>query len=507
MKDRLDQAVVALFRKLGLPSPDLDSRRRELRDGRRELDRLTLEQHDGAALPEPLQYDSIERGRRAQLIVYQTMWLQEMARRLVAGRGVSTTDFVANLANALPPDAVHEETRQLMILLQSTLKSFAEEFNQITGKIPTLAQMNFSSTDVRDVKEPVKGKRQYGLVPKGATPKSTAPISVTYMRARVSTPSWSLTMRGARGRIEFYLVPASELFLLSQSETPMRLKSVIRLNERIGPGIWTIDGLPADPDELFYLCRSMFKNLVFAAAQNMKEEVDQNDMLQNLEGEALRATVRELLVAEQNMAQKIVSQQEEIQNRIARDLHDAVIADIMTLKRSLSSDDEPEAQEISQTLDSVCQRIREICHDLTPRDLRDWGLQTVIEDLLERVAQRTGADCSLECEKELPEFPFAVQLHLFRIVQECLNNIEKYSEASRVIVKFDVTDSLVRLSMHDNGRGFAAAEQDARRAREGGTGLSGIRERAEMIRCFYPTKLKVETAPGKGYSTILEMRL
>jgi signal transduction histidine kinase len=304
-----------------------------------------------------------------------------------------------------------------------------------------------------------------------------------------------------------YLVPSSDLYVLFQSETPVRLRMVLNLDERIGMQIWKIEGLPVDLDELYNICRNQFRNMLFASAQNLKDDLDSGAFLQNLEGEALKNTVRELLLAEQNMAQKIVSQQEEIQNRIARDLHDAVIADIMTLKRSVSGDAAMTNEQLSVALDSICQRIREICHDLTPRDLRDWGLQTVIEDLLERVAQRIGADCSFECEGELPEFPYPVQLHLFRIIQECLNNVEKYADASRVIVKFEVSDQTVRLTMKDDGKGFEAGEMDSRRAREGGTGLSGIKERAEMIRCFYPTKLRFESAPGKGSATFLEMRL
>ncbi|HEY9777312.1 MAG TPA: sensor histidine kinase [Planktothrix sp.] len=507
MKEMFEQAVTGLCKMLGLPLPGPDWRR--LRSERRALDRLMIEQQfgEGRSADAPLEYDDIETGRDAQLAVYQTIWLHEMARRLMTRRDIGAQDSSITITTNTPIGQVQDETRNLMKMLHGTLKTFANGFNEITADVPAFAQMRFSASDVQSVKEQVSGKKQYGLVTKGATSKLAATRNVTFFRARISTPNWSLSMRGINGRVEFFLVPATELFLLSQSETPTRLKSVLRLNERIGPGIWTLDGLPADPDELFYLCRTLFKTLVFASYQGMKEELDEGAMLQNLEGETLRAAVRELLLAEQNMAQKIVSQQEEIQNRIARDLHDAVIADIMALKRALSGDEAPGPPETSTSLDHICEKIREICHDLTPRDLRDWGLQTVIEDLLERVAQRTGADCSFECEKELPEFPYPVQLHLFRIVQECMNNIEKYAEATRVSVRIDVEDRFVRLTMRDNGKGYAPEEPDLRRAREGGTGLSGIRERADMIRCFYPTKLNVESSPGEGSATILEMKL
>ena len=76
-----------------------------------------------------------------------------------------------------------------------------------------------------------------------------------------------------------------------------------------------------------------------------------------------------------------------------------------------------------------------------------------------------------------------------------------------MVVKFEIVNQLLRLTMVDDGKGFDPSDIEARRAREGGTGLAGIRERAEMIRCFYPTKLKINSAPGRGSSTVLEMRL
>jgi signal transduction histidine kinase len=298
------------------------------------------------------------------------------------------------------------------------------------------------------------------------------------------------------------------MFLLSRGETGMRLQAVLSLNKSIDADVWTVDGLTADPDELFYLSRSLFKSLVLATSANSEgEELITARILENLEGEALRDTVKQIMLTEQNMAQKIVSQQEEIQNRIARDLHDAVIADIMSLKRSISSEKRLSNEVMASSLDQICQRLREICHDLAPRDLKDWGLQTVIDDLVERLAQRTGVDCSFIFEGEMPDLPYQVQLHIYRIVQESLNNIEKYAQASRIIVQLEADAHNVKLTLRDNGRGFVNPESDVRSKREGGTGLSGIKERTEMIRCFFPARLLVVSKPGKGSVTTLEVRV
>lgn len=442
------------------------------------------------------EYSSIDTGRRAQAAIYQSLWLQELAFRMVPDHKEplpSVEEFSGE---------VEEATRALMTLLFATLKGLSLEFNELVSDVPELASLRLSTTEVSEVRE--EAANDTHEMARKTMRELRAPL--TYLRCRASSSSWSLSMRGANGRIEVFLVPVSEIFKFSRSETPGRLKTVVQMHDRSAPGIWTIDSLPADPDELYYLIRGVFKNLVFASAQGLKDDMIGSAIFENLEGAALRATVRELLLAEQNMAQKIVSQQEEIQNRIARDLHDAVIADIMTLKRQLSGDRKLTEGELIEGLDKVSQKLREICHDLAPRDLIDWGLKTVIEDLLERVEQRTGSDCTFECERDLPEFPYPVQLHVYRIVQECLNNVEKYAEASRIVVNIEVSDNIAKFIIRDNGKGFSVNEGDSRRAKEGGTGLSGIKERAEMIRCFYPARLRVESEPGKGSTTTLEMR-
>jgi signal transduction histidine kinase len=445
------------------------------------------------------EYSTVDMGKRAQAAIYQSLWLRELAYRMVP-----------DLKDSLPSpeefagEEIEEATRALMTLMFATLKGLALEFNALVSDVPSLAPLRLSTTEVSEVREDFTHQAEDPEAEH--KPNQNGKKSVTYLRCRASSSTWSLSMRGAHGRIEFFLVPVLEIFKFSRSETPGRLKSVLQMSDKNAPGIWFIDSLPADPDELYYLIRGVFKTLVFASAQGLKDDMIGPSIFENLEGAALRATVRELLLAEQNMAQKIVSQQEEIQNRIARDLHDAVIADIMTLKRQLTGERKMQEGDIIDGLDQVCQRLREICQDLAPRDLIDWGLKTVIADLLERVEQRTGADCTFECERDLPEFPYPVQLHVYRIIQESLTNIEKYAEATRIVIDIEVSDNIAKFIIRDNGKGVDMSEVEARKAKEGGTGQSGNKERAEMIRCYYPARLRFDSEPGKGSTTILEMR-
>ena len=222
----------------------------------------------------------------------------------------------------------------------------------------------------------------------------------------------------------------------------------------------------------------------------------------------LLKAVQDLLLEKQNLAYRMVSQQEEMKTRLARDLHDTVIADLMMLKRYLSGDKKLSEEQIIEMVDHVVRQIRDICSDFAPRHLKDWGLKMCLQDLLERMGQRTGIACQLVCDANLPEMPDPVELHIFRIIQEGLNNIEKYSGASRVLTHIErVDEKTIRFTLMDNGKGFDAEKPEDRPTSVGGMGMGGMKERADLIRCFYPTTLTVDSQPGGGSRIVLEVRI
>lgn len=224
------------------------------------------------------------------------------------------------------------------------------------------------------------------------------------------------------------------------------------------------------------------------------------------EKDLLRA-VQDLLLEKQNLAYKMVSQQEEMKTRLARDLHDTVIADLMMLKRYLSGDKKMSEEQIIEMVDHVVRQIRDICSDFAPRHLKDWGLKMCLQDLLERMSQRTGIAYQLHSDANLPDMPDPVELHIFRIIQEALNNVEKYSHASKVMARIErIDEKSLRFTLMDNGKGFDAEKPEDRPSNVGGMGMGGMKERADLIRCFYPTTLKVESQPGGGSCVTLEVK-
>jgi signal transduction histidine kinase len=207
-----------------------------------------------------------------------------------------------------------------------------------------------------------------------------------------------------------------------------------------------------------------------------------------------------------NLSQRIVSQQEEVQRRIARDLHDAVIADLTLLKRAVLSEPPVSRDHVSQSLDAVVLKLREICYELSPSDLKDWGLNTTLEALVEQVAARTGANCMLNFVDNIPSLDSFVELHIFRIIQEALNNSAKYSGASQISVTAELKHGWLSFEVRDNGKGFDASQLSGP-SKHGGMGRTSMQERVEMIRAVFPTRLDVTSQPGAGTTTTLFIKV
>jgi signal transduction histidine kinase len=87
---------------------------------------------------------------------------------------------------------------------------------------------------------------------------------------------------------------------------------------------------------------------------------------------------------------------------------------------------------------------------------------------------------------------------IYRVAQEALQNIAKHSQATRVNILLRSTDKSIRLSVSDNGAGFA---QEAALSKPLSFGLAGMRERAALV----DGSLAIRSAPGKGVTVVLEL--
>ncbi len=133
--------------------------------------------------------------------------------------------------------------------------------------------------------------------------------------------------------------------------------------------------------------------------------------------------------------------------------------------------------------------------------LDDLGLVAAVEWLAADLMERRGVKARVEVTGSQRRLPPEVELALFRIVQEALRNVEKYSEASQVAVGMAFEDSRLRVSVRDNGKGFEPPSSMNDLVASGKLGLVGMQERAQLLGGV----LELQTEAGKGTSVTVTL--
>jgi PAS domain S-box-containing protein len=211
---------------------------------------------------------------------------------------------------------------------------------------------------------------------------------------------------------------------------------------------------------------------------------------------------------EQNrkLTQLIQSRLEEERRAIARELHDELgqcvtaIKTIGTVISNRTRDTAPDIQNNAQTIVSVASHIYDVVHgiirQLRPSALDHLGLKETLRETVSTWGGRNpGLSCELTLEGDLEQLGETVNITIYRIVQECLTNVVRHADASRVEIAVDrVRDpdlgDVVRVRVSDDGKGIAQrSESEAARF-----GLMGMRERAQAL----GGQFRIDSHPGEG---------
>jgi len=193
-------------------------------------------------------------------------------------------------------------------------------------------------------------------------------------------------------------------------------------------------------------------------------------------------------------AQQVIDSQETERKRIAAELHDGLGQRLTVIKNMASRHaDQGIAAETAQAIAEV----RQISRNLRPSRLDLLGLTKSVELLV----QETCTTAEIQFEVVLDELngllPKSAEIHFYRIVQECLNNIVKHANASFVTVIAQATAAGINLVVSDDGAGF-----HFERAHKTGFGLTGISERAQLL----GGKATFRSSPGQGTMVTIEIQ-
>ena len=198
---------------------------------------------------------------------------------------------------------------------------------------------------------------------------------------------------------------------------------------------------------------------------------------------------------------------QEERRRLARDLHDAVTQSLYSLslmaeaaRRRVQVGDAQATEEYIMRLGELAQQslkeMRLLVYELRPSALERAGLAGAIRERLDAVERRSGMTARLQID-DVAQLAPNMQIQLFHIIQEALNNTLKHAAASVVRVRLQIEDGLTLLEVTDNGKGFDPAEVAA----AGGLGLTSMRERVETL----GGQFNLDSAPGQG--TIIRVTL
>ena len=201
--------------------------------------------------------------------------------------------------------------------------------------------------------------------------------------------------------------------------------------------------------------------------------------------------------------------QEEERRRLAEDMHDGIGTMLSITKMCLNQLEQKlggevkvgfEFQKTRSMIDETMTNVRRISRNLVPTTLERFGLLAALEELVDRANEG-----ELEIELNYPEtptpFPPALELMLYRITQELVNNAIRHARAHHITIQLVCIDHEVRLSVIDDGVGF---DFDAiMENRQAGLGLRTIESRLSVVNGH----VTFDVAPGRGSQIHVQVKL
>jgi PAS domain S-box-containing protein len=241
-----------------------------------------------------------------------------------------------------------------------------------------------------------------------------------------------------------------------------------------------------------------------------KYVIDKAYIIRNEKGDAVRMIgavqdvteqrrLEEQLASEEarkkkDVLQAIIYAQERERNEISHELHDNVSQILTTckllLEAAVQQNDPKYLQQTKENLQKAIDEMRKISHRLNPATLKYIGLEGSINDLVNNINNTGNININFtSLVPDMTKIHDDVQLALFRIIQEQLNNILKHANATNVAITLTHQNEKINLTIIDNGAGYDLG------VKKHGLGLRNIFNRTE----FYKGTAQIFTEPGKGF--------
>jgi signal transduction histidine kinase len=214
------------------------------------------------------------------------------------------------------------------------------------------------------------------------------------------------------------------------------------------------------------------------------------------------AHVEELSNLRSELAQQLITTQENTFRSLSRELHDdfgqiltAIGAMLARAQRRTPAEagvDKQDLREIQEVTQATLEKVRSLSQSLHPVILEDAGFEGAIDVYLPTFEKQTGISVQYEKSGTSRELDRAVATHLYRVLQEALNNVVRHSKSLSAQVRLTYTEAAVVLEVEDRGIGLGKGGGR-------GMGLVSMRERAELVNG------RVEFLHAEGGGTLIRM--
>ena len=222
-----------------------------------------------------------------------------------------------------------------------------------------------------------------------------------------------------------------------------------------------------------------------------------------------KANFEEKMNQQKIISSKIIENQEKEQNRIAKDVHDGIGQMLTGLKFNLESINMNDIEKTTSKIEhlkelttNIIKGVRTATFNLTPPELSDHGIVPAITKLTQELGKLTSKEIMFYNKTGFNDrLDSLVEINIYRITQEAINNAIKYADSSHILVSLSHSKNILSIVIDDDGKGFEPSKVKKVKNGDGGMGMTFMRERIKYIdgRLFLNSEL------GKGTRVTLNI--
>ena len=222
--------------------------------------------------------------------------------------------------------------------------------------------------------------------------------------------------------------------------------------------------------------------------------------------ETIARKSKELIEKQNEVKRALISGEEKERKRVARELHDGMGSLLSTLRlnaeaidlngKNLNVQEAIAYQNVLEMIDKACTELRTISHNMLPSGIEHFGLSATLQSLIKQINHNKSIHFSLDTDGLEALHNQEIELHLYRIVMELVNNVVKHAKAKHASVQLYISDTSITIMVEDDGVGFAIVKHE-----KSGIGLLSVQSRVEALN----GKFQVDSRINHGTTISIEI--